>query len=254
MLGFRFARHRLAWGGRPFPWSAFLLTRSGAEQLPPLALTFIPLPPLRRPSGPLATLAHRSAEAARCSRVPLLEFLKDRPSTGFIVCVHSRLPEVRVCHTRTRSALVVPPDFGGFLRTRLRRFVAPCNQSWGSPGFLPTCMAYAKPVDIPPSALSPSKFFPSVAGDLSPGSLPPRRCSDGTEVPSLLGLEALLHSRVSHHRCFHRRCFELPWGSLDPGFHRSVRSFGERCPCGRSCSDTLLGAPLPRSLVGRWHP
>jgi hypothetical protein len=36
---------------------------------------------------------------------------------------------------RTRSALVVPPDFGGFLRWERCRFVAPCSRPWGSPRF-----------------------------------------------------------------------------------------------------------------------
>jgi hypothetical protein len=35
---------------------------------------------------------------------------------------------------RTRSALAVPPGFGGFLRASLCRFVAPCSRPWGSPG------------------------------------------------------------------------------------------------------------------------
>lgn len=36
---------------------------------------------------------------------------------------------------RTRSALVVLPDFGGFLRWERCRFVAPCSRPWGSPRF-----------------------------------------------------------------------------------------------------------------------
>jgi hypothetical protein len=58
---------------------------------------------------------------------PLMEFLKDRPSTDFPVCVHARFPEVRVCHTRTCSTLVVLPDFGGLLRTRIAGLLHPAT-------------------------------------------------------------------------------------------------------------------------------
>jgi hypothetical protein len=58
---------------------------------------------------------------------PLLEFFKDRPSTDIPVCVHARFPEVRVCHTRTCSTLVVLPDFGGLLRTRLAGLLHPAT-------------------------------------------------------------------------------------------------------------------------------
>ena len=132
-------------------------------------------PPLRRPSGS-ARYPRTTADRSRPkSWVPLLEFLKDRPFTDIPVCVHSRLPEVRVCHTRTRSALVVLPDSDGFLRTQFRGFVAPRSQSWGSPGFLPK-VDWRRLPTFPRAFLSPSKLFPIPAGGLSPGSLPPRRC------------------------------------------------------------------------------
>jgi len=153
-------------------WLALPVSRSpstgpDAEELPPLSpfgAHSNPSPPLRRPSGPLATLALRTTEAVRKSWVPLLEFLKDRPSTSIPACVLSRLPEVRACHTRTRSALVVSHDLGGFLRTRLRGFVAPRSRSWGSPGFLPARTTRAVRSDIPPCVLSPSKLLPSCSG------------------------------------------------------------------------------------------
>jgi len=61
------------------------------------------------------------------SWAPLLEFFKDHPSTDIPVCVHARFPEVRVCHTRTCSTLVVLPDFGGLLRTRLAGLLRPAT-------------------------------------------------------------------------------------------------------------------------------
>jgi len=168
-----------------------------------------PTPPLRRPSVPLATLALLPTEADRRSRVPLLEFLKDRPSTSITKCVHSRFPEVRACHTRTRSALVVSHDLGGFLRTRLRGFVAPRSRSWGSPGFLPARAARAARSDIPPSVTFPFEALPSCGG------WPVSR------------LPVLFRSRVPHLPCRHGRCFELPWGPSTLAFTKAS------LPCSR---------------------
>jgi len=183
------------------------------------------------------------------SWVPLLEFLKDRPSIGISVRVHSRLPEVRGCHTRTRSALVVPPDFGGLLRTRIRGFVAPRSRSWGSPGFLPTVDSRRRPTFLrachfPFEALRPN------SRNLSPGSVPPRRWSGGTEAPPFLDLEALIRSEVSD-----RAVLPRPILRASLGFPRPWLS-PERCPCWGNrpalrslrtfTPNTLLGAPRPR--------
>jgi hypothetical protein len=59
---------------------------------------------------------------------------------------------------QTRSALVVPPDSDGLLRTRPRRSVAPCSRPWGSPRFR---FADASPRRRPfPGGAGPSKLFP----------------------------------------------------------------------------------------------
>jgi len=133
-----FSRRRasIAVGGWPFPCRGFprpAPMRSSFRRSLSLRLT----PPIRRPSGSARYPRPTSDRSRPWSWVPLLEFLKDRPFTDIPVRVLSRLPEVRVCHTRTCSALVVLPDFDGFLRTRLCRSIAPRNRSWGSPGFLP---------------------------------------------------------------------------------------------------------------------
>jgi hypothetical protein len=139
------------------------------------------------------------------SGVPLLEFLKDRPSTSVTACVHSRLPEVRSCHIRTCSALVVPPDFGGFLRTRLCRFVAPCSRSWGSPGFEPTADFRRRPTLLR-GVPSPSKLSSGPAGlpvTRPPASSPLVRSSRSHRH---LDLEAFFRSGVPHTACHHAAC------------------------------------------------
>jgi len=240
-------RASFAVGGWPFP-------RRGFPRPAPMRSSFrcprslVPSPPLRRPSGSLATLAHLPAEADPWSRVPLLEFLKDRPSTDMTVCVHSRLPEVRGCHTRTRSALVVLPDFGGLLRTRLAGLLHPAT----GPGVHPvSCRrpgSHQRP-DIPPDVASPSKSSSFAAGGLSPGSLPPRRSS----------LEPKSH--VRRPRGLAPRASPAPSVSPPPvhrtplGFPRSWLSperpalAGLR-PCGRSCrtrSRVRLSRGLPQA-------
>jgi len=101
-----------------------LLTRG---QLPP-----VPHAPRSRRLPVEDTLARLLPTSVRDrshvrGQAPLLEFFKDRPSTDIPVCVNARLPEVRVCHTRTCSALVVLPDFGGLLRTRLAGLLHPAT-------------------------------------------------------------------------------------------------------------------------------
>lgn len=69
---------------------------------------------------------------------------------------------------QVRSALAVPPGFDGFLRATLRRFIAPCNQSWGSPRFSsPACAdsRLRRPDPLPgtPCSYTPSRAFPSLS-------------------------------------------------------------------------------------------
>jgi len=209
---------------------------------------------------------------------PLMEFLKDRPSTGCTVRVHSRFPEVRGCHTRTRSALVVPPDLGGFLRARLCGFVAPRSRSWGSPGFVPTAGSRRHPTLLRAS-LSPSKFLPPG----QPGACHQAPCLLAVAVTQnrspakwnqgpTLGLEAFLRPGVSHASsrtpalsggasCCHDRYRELPWGSLDPGSHPSAVPFPGTArhsdPCGsslRTRSRELLARRFPSGPGGSLDP
>jgi hypothetical protein len=81
-----------------------------------------------------------------------------------------------------RSALVVPPDFGGLLRVMPCRFVAPCYRPWGSPRFP---LAFPEVCSRSPKALYPFKAFPSLAAPLHVTgfwavhrrAIPSRRCS-----------------------------------------------------------------------------
>jgi hypothetical protein len=62
---------------------------------------------------------------------------KTAPPLTQVSCVHSRPirrpPFDLKCHSQVCSALVVPPDFDGLLRSIPCRFIAPCCQPWGSP-------------------------------------------------------------------------------------------------------------------------
>jgi len=92
-------------------------------------------------------------------------FIKDRPSTGAPSGVHSRTSKLvlrpEAATPRTRSALVVPPDFGGLLHPTACRFVAPCSRPWGSPCFRSAVRGPKTPGRSPfPMAPHPSKRFP----------------------------------------------------------------------------------------------
>jgi hypothetical protein len=189
------------------------------RQLPPSRSHRAPSPPSRRHTG---SLAARATPTRRpwLQQAPLLEFLKDRPSTDVPVCVLSRLPEVRVCHTRTRSALVVLPDFGGFLRTRLAGLLHPAT-GHGVRLVSSRSADIRRTDDPPPRRPCPSELFAGAAGVPFPGSLPPRRWSTPTEADAFPDLEDLLRTRVPPARHCCRRA-ELPWVSLDPGFHRGT--------------------------------
>jgi hypothetical protein len=159
---------------------------------------------------------------------------KDRPSTD-TSCARplpgsSRAtlrPEVAT--PRTRSALAVPPDFGGLLRASPRRSVAPCNRSWGSPRFRlnerenPKIQPVAQA--FPSGALHTLQSLPlAVSRTASPRPLPSRgsarrllaACMHAWWSRRIRRLRAFLRRRV---RC-HTQAFPpvrgpmLSWASL----------------------------------------
>jgi hypothetical protein len=270
------AGHRVAVGGWPYPCSGFpepapvrsSFRRSRSPSL--RRLLYEGHPDCSLPSSP-------PGRSLIGSWVPLLEFLKDRPSISITARVHSRLPEVRDCHSRTCSALVVPPDLGGFLRAQLCGFVAPRSRPWGSPGFTPSAGDCRRPTLL----RAPSPLRSSSAGQprachqapcLLAVAVAPNRSPARWNRSPTLGLEALLRPGVPQLQSFRtagdiaaastvlpRLCFELPWGSLDPGSHRSAvplpGSSVATDPCGSPAPDTLLGAPRPQpKLRTRWPP
>jgi len=81
---------------------------------------------------------------------------------------------------RTRSVLAVPPDSDGLLHPWLRRSVAPCIRSWGSPCFDLRWRQVLKPIarrlQSSPLRRIPFEAFPSpAAGIVSPRTLPSHR-------------------------------------------------------------------------------
>lgn len=187
----------------------------------------------------------KAAVGSGCFRTPLLRISKDRPSVGVSFerplpaparCARSRKTRSPAAHIRapkgpnvcrlrpgdatlrTRYALVVPPDFGVFLRSIPCRFVAPCSRPWGSPRFDPSAArprwprraARSQPApEISPKRTYPSKLFPrrkpfrvTAAIAFSPSNRTPcTRFLPRTEGNQLLecpspGLKALLHRRI----------------------------------------------------------
>jgi len=92
------------------------------------------------------------------------------PSTDITSRVHSRTsrrPSFGALRAKqcTRSVLVVPPDSDGLLLPRLRRSVAPCSRSLGSPCFNPRVYdsrSYATVAGSPQRRM-PFEAFPSQA-------------------------------------------------------------------------------------------
>jgi len=186
-------------------------------------------PPLRRPSG--------------SARYPRPSTDRSRPLvSGSSPGVPQRSPlhrhhRVRPLSVARGSGLPHPNTFRPCRSSRLRR-LPPHTASrvcctpqpvMGFARFPAGGSARADSQTFPRAFRSPSKLFTIPAGGLSPGSLPPRRWSVEPQSencrPTLLGLEALFRSRVPHPPCCHGGCIELPWGSLDPGSHRSVLPF-----------------------------
>jgi len=90
-----------------------------------------------RPSGSLAEASEPSSSSLGVLQRPPLRRHQAREST-------SGCPEPEAATPRTCSTLAVSHDFGGFLLTGLRRFVAPCSRPWSSPGFQPRADARCK--------------------------------------------------------------------------------------------------------------
>ena len=77
-------------GSLAFPVPRLPWASADAEQLPLPTLHRVPVTPLRRDRS--ARYPCRRRPKPTPFRVPLLEFLKDHPSTDITMCVHSRLP------------------------------------------------------------------------------------------------------------------------------------------------------------------
>jgi hypothetical protein len=199
-----FARHRAshAVGRWPFPCPGCPGPALDTETAPAVPHT----PRSRRPpfGDALARLPPASAgdRSHWLSWAPLMEFLKDRPSTDIPVCVLTRLPEVRVCHTRTCSALVVLPDFGGFLRTRLAGLLHPAaGHGVHLVSSRPPTVADARPSS---QVCCPSKLFAGSVVPPSPEALPPRRWSAVTEATAFPDLEDSFRPGVQSRPAFLR--------------------------------------------------
>jgi len=223
---FHVAGHRLVRRGwLALPMSRFPSTGTDAEQLPPLALT-----------SPDAS----SSKAIRFRSLPSLHVrpkptvvLGSSPGVPQRSPLH-RYPRVRPLSVARGSGLPHPNMFRPCRSSRLRRFPPhtvlrvyctpqPVMGFARFPAEGPTC------ADSPTflrAFLSPSKLFPipAVACHQAPCLLAVVLWNRSS---TFLGLEALFRSRVPHRPCCHGWCIELPWGSLDPGFHRSVLPFGD---------------------------
>lgn len=80
---------------------------------------------------------------------------------------------------RTRSVLVVPPDFDGLLRKTRCRFFAPCSRPWGSPRFrflaVTLCVALTRSVSL--ARLSFPLRGSAAVATFASASATPKRCS-----------------------------------------------------------------------------
>jgi len=251
LLRLHVAGHRLPWGGWPFPCRGF-------PRPVPMQSGF------RRPRS-LAPDASPS-KAVRSARDPRPRAGRSRPVvSGSSLGVPQRSPlhrHPRVCPLSVSrgSGLPHPNAFRPCRSSRLRR-LAPHTGPRVCCTPQPVLGFVRFPADAPvftgaPTFLRASSplrsSFPFAAGDLSPGSLPPRRWLRLTEVLRALDLEALLRSRVPHRWCHHHRCIELPWVPSTQAFTEASQVFLGILP--EVLADTLQGAPLPRSPAGRWHP
>jgi len=157
----------------------------------------------RGPSPPFARLRPRPSARSRLFWTPLLGLPEIAPPPTSAMCVHSQvLSEDRslrheVATPRACSVLVVPPDFDGLLHTLPRRSIAPCNRSWGSPGFRPSRGPAPLPriaarhhngaaLTVVLTGAPPSRVFPSPAAAARHRAAMPSRRSDD------------LHGRITH--------------------------------------------------------
>jgi len=162
---------------------------------------------------------------------PLLEFFKDRPSTDISVCVHARFPEVRVCHTRTCSTLVVLPDFGGLLRTRLAGLLHPATGHG-------VHLVSSRPPTVADDRPSSEAFLPFEA----------LRRDSGSPVARSPSSASLVRSDRSH-------CFPRPRGfvpSRSPTCSALLRR-ESRAPMGFPSTQAFTGS-LTVAGGSRWFP
>lgn len=141
-----------------------------------------------------------------------------------------RYPRVRPRSVSRGSGLPHPNAFRPCRSSRLRRlpphtacrFVAPCYRSWGSPGFRPAtdvrrCATLLRGV-LPFEALRQDSGAP-VARSPSSASLVHGDRSHRFPRP-----RGFVPSRSSTRSVLPRPEHELPWVSLDPGFHQTPPS------------------------------
>jgi hypothetical protein len=113
-----------------------------------------------------ARLHHGAVSSSTVGRTPLMGFVE--PPLHRQHCQSSLpnepSPVLRWSASKrpTRSVHVVPPDSDGFLLLQLRRSVAPCSRSWGSPCFNPACSARVPSATVAGSPLRrlPFEAFP----------------------------------------------------------------------------------------------
>lgn len=227
------------------------------EQLPPLAptgkpklpvqvtslpgdrLTRVPPPPLRRCPVRLLPSSDRAPKYATVSgsslgvpqRPPLHRHPRVRPLLG--------CPRAQGCHTLD--------SFRPRRSSRPRRFpphTAPqvcCTLQpvMGFARFRATRRHCCRRRTLLRSVSSPSKLFRRTGRSLSPGPCPPRRWKSVCRSIRLPRPRGVLSSPEFHHSAF-PPVHELPWGSLDPGFHLDPPS-----PAGPATTPKGGGCPVP---------
>jgi hypothetical protein len=219
---------------------------------------------------------------------PLLGF-KDRPSadTNAVRPLPGR-PKPSLwpggANLQARSALVVPPDSDGLLRSALCRSIAPCNRPWGSPCFRGSAPSLARRRwgggrSIPDGA-DPSKLFPpwqlyrvttvyalSLFLAVSPGfgRALPRACGPGRRVGQPQGFEPPSSPLLASRRCRRvvARCFlgflsSLGCVASGPGASGSEEPSACRCRFGGPRGGRRAGgggaaavAVAPEGVAGR---
>jgi len=113
---------------------------SGSSPLDPdrIGTPLMGLSMIAPPSTCLPSVHSRSCPGS--GEPPARLFPEGSWSAGFVHALR-----LEVATFRARSALAVPPGFGGLLRWAGRRFVAPCSRPWGSPRFRSWCSCLSAP-------------------------------------------------------------------------------------------------------------